>query len=53
MKKKIEGLIEEIIPREAAGDFNQSLIELGASCLPAQRGAEMRGMPGPASLPGL
>lgn len=35
VKKKIEGLIEEIIPREAAGDFNQSLIELGAIvCLP-------------------
>ena len=35
VKKKIERLIEEIIPREAAGDFNQSLIELGAVvCLP-------------------
>lgn len=35
VKKKIESLIEEIIPRRAAGDFNQSLIELGAVvCLP-------------------
>lgn len=35
VKRKIEELIEEIIPREAAGDFNQSLIELGAVvCLP-------------------
>ena len=35
VKRKIEELLEEIIPREAAGDFNQSLIELGAVvCLP-------------------
>lgn len=35
VKKKIEGLVEEIIPREDPGDFNQSLIELGAIvCLP-------------------
>ena len=29
-KSKIEKEIEEVIPRDAAGDFNQSLIELGA-----------------------
>lgn len=35
VKKKIEGMIEKIIPRGKAGDFNQSLIELGAIvCLP-------------------
>ena len=34
-KTKIEREIEEVIPRDAAGDFNQSLIELGAIvCLP-------------------
>ncbi len=34
-KTKIEKEIEEVIPRDAAGDFNQSLIELGAIvCLP-------------------
>lgn len=34
-RAKIERMLEEIIPREAAGDFNQSLIELGAIvCLP-------------------
>lgn len=34
-KSKIEKEIEEVIPRDAAGDFNQSLIELGAVvCLP-------------------
>ena len=29
-KKKMEELVEEVIPRTAPGDFNQSLIELGA-----------------------
>lgn len=34
-RTKIERMIEEVIPRDAAGDFNQSLIELGAIvCLP-------------------
>lgn len=34
-KKRIEKEIEEVIPEDAAGDFNQSLIELGAIvCLP-------------------
>ena len=34
-KAKIESEIEEIIPRQNPGDFNQSLIELGAIvCLP-------------------
>ncbi len=34
-RTKIEALLEEVIPRDAAGDFNQSLIELGAIvCLP-------------------
>ncbi len=34
-KKRIEKEIEEVIPGDAAGDFNQSLIELGAVvCLP-------------------
>lgn len=34
-RTKIEGMLEEVIPRDAAGDFNQSLIELGAIvCLP-------------------
>ena len=35
-KTKIEKEIEEVIPEDAAGDFNQSLIELGAVvCLPS------------------
>ena len=35
VKARIESEIEEIIPRQAPGDFNQSLIELGAVvCLP-------------------
>lgn len=35
-KKKIEDLVEKYIPRTDPGDFNQSLIELGAIvCLPA------------------
>ncbi|OUP82542.1 sugar fermentation stimulation protein SfsA [Lachnoclostridium sp. An169] len=35
VKKEIEKMVEEVIPRDAAGDFNQSLIELGAVvCLP-------------------
>lgn len=34
-KTKIEKEIEEVIPHDAAGDFNQSLIELGAVvCVP-------------------
>ena len=34
-RTKIEALLEEVIPRDAAGYFNQSLIELGAIvCLP-------------------
>lgn len=34
-KTKIEKLVEEVIPPDAPGDFNQSLIELGAIvCLP-------------------
>ena len=38
-KAKIEKEIEEVIPGDAAGDFNQSLIELGAVVLPAERRA--------------
>lgn len=35
VKARIEAEIEEVIPAEAAGDFNQGLIELGAVvCLP-------------------
>ena len=35
VKAKIENEVEEVIPAEAAGDFNQSLIELGAIiCVP-------------------
>lgn len=35
VKKKIETLVGEVIPIETPGDFNQSLIELGAIvCLP-------------------
>lgn len=35
VRTKIESLVEEVIPKEAAGDFNQGLIELGAIvCLP-------------------
>ena len=35
VKAKIENEVEEVIPAEAAGDFNQSLIELGAVvCVP-------------------
>ena len=34
-RAKVEALIEEVIPREAPGDFNQGLIELGAIvCVP-------------------
>lgn len=34
-KSKIEAIVEEVIPRDCAGDFNQSLIELGAIvCVP-------------------
>ena len=34
-KTRIERAVEEVIPRDAAGDYNQSLIELGAIvCLP-------------------
>ncbi len=34
-KSKVETMIEEVIPAGAAGDFNQSLIELGAIvCVP-------------------
>ena len=37
-KKKMEELVEEVIPRTDPGDFNQSLIELGAIvCLPGGR----------------
>ena len=35
VKKEIERLVEDVIPAECPGDFNQSLIELGAViCLP-------------------
>lgn len=35
VKSRVEGEIREVIPRERAGDFNQSLMELGAMvCLP-------------------
>ena len=35
VKKRMEGLLEEIIPADAASDFNQGLIELGAIvCVP-------------------
>ena len=35
VKKKMEARVEEIIPADRAGDFNQSLIELGAIvCVP-------------------
>ena len=34
-RKKVESLLEEVIPKESPGDFNQGLIELGAIvCLP-------------------
>jgi A/G-specific adenine glycosylase len=34
-KKKIMGMIQEILPEERVGDFNQALMELGATvCLP-------------------
>ncbi len=34
-KTKIEAVVEEVIPKDRAGDFNQSLIELGALiCVP-------------------
>lgn len=34
-KSKVETMVEEVIPADAAGDFNQSLIELGAIvCVP-------------------
>ena len=36
VKRKIEKAVEEVIPPEAASDFNQGLIELGALlCIPA------------------
>lgn len=35
VRKKFEEALEEVIPRDAAGDFNQGLIELGAIvCVP-------------------
>lgn len=35
VRKKIESALEKVIPREAASDFNQGLIELGALvCVP-------------------
>lgn len=35
VRKKIEGYLENVMPNENAGDFNQSLIELGAIvCVP-------------------
>ncbi len=35
VRKRMEELLEQVIPEEAAGDFNQSLIELGAVvCVP-------------------
>ena len=35
VKKRMEGMLEEIIPADAASDFNQCLIELGAIvCVP-------------------
>ena len=35
VRSKVEELIEEIIPKDAPGDFNQGLIELGAIvCVP-------------------
>lgn len=35
VKKQIEKIVEEVIPPDAPGDYNQSLIELGAIvCLP-------------------
>lgn len=34
-KRRIENMLREVIPRDAAGDFNQGLIELGAVvCVP-------------------
>jgi len=34
-KKKVEEVLERVMPKEGAGDFNQSLIELGATvCVP-------------------
>lgn len=34
-KKKIMGMLQEILPEERVGDFNQALMELGATvCLP-------------------
>ena len=35
MKKKVAAALEEVIPTEAPGDFNQAMMELGATvCLP-------------------
>ena len=35
VRSRIEQMVEEVIPKEAAGDFNQGLIELGAIvCVP-------------------
>ncbi len=35
VRKRVENYLEQIMPRECAGDFNQSLIELGATvCVP-------------------
>ncbi len=35
LRKKMEAQVEEIIPKERAGDFNQALIEIGAIvCVP-------------------
>ena len=35
VRRKVEALLEEVIPEDAASDFNQGLIELGALvCVP-------------------
>lgn len=35
VKKKTEGILQEIMPHDRAGDFNQALMELGATvCVP-------------------
>ena len=38
VKKRVEGELEEIMPRDCPGDFNQAMMELGAVvCIPSGR----------------
>ena len=52
VKRRMEGEIREILPQRV-GDFNQSLMELGATVLFARGPAQVPGLPPPGPVPGL